>query len=503
MLSIQPRDKQIVALNMLRQAWHQHRTYMLYAPVGFGKTAVAAFITDGLISRGMRVLFIAPYTVLIDQTVRRFTEYGIDPYDISIIWQNHPSFNPSKNLQIASADTLIRRDMPENIDLIIYDEAHLRRVGLLKEFEKIDSRILGLSGSPFSKWLGNYYEVMLKPATMKELISIGDLSSYEFYAPVIPDLSNVKTQSTTLGVDYNETDLDRIMCGSDLIGNIVQNWLENGENRATICFCVTVNHANFVMLEFNKQGVPAEVMTAKTPHEERQRIVNRFELGITKIIVNVGVLVAGFDSDVRCIIYARPTKSEIRWIQCLGRGLRNADGKDKCIIFDHSGTVHRLGFPDDIEYEFLFDTDTGMKKSALVRKQSEEKLPKECPSCKYVKPTGVYECPKCGFKPVRSENVETDESRGLHKIKSKKKEPTHEEKQGFWSELKYYQKERSLHGKPLSDGWCANTYKSKFGVYPRGLNDSLIETSPETRNYIKHLFIKFAKSKGFHKRKAA
>ncbi|WP_228745891.1 hypothetical protein, partial [Klebsiella pneumoniae] len=27
----------------------------------------------------------------------------------------------------------------------------------------------------------------------------------------------------------------------------------------------------------------------------------------------VGVLVAGFDSDVRCIIYARPTKSEIRW----------------------------------------------------------------------------------------------------------------------------------------------------------------------------------------------
>lgn len=502
MLTITPNKSQSVALNMLRQSWNNHRTYLVYAPTGSGKTGLAAFITDGLVSRNMTVLFIAPYTILIEQTVNRFVEYGIDPYDISIIWQNHPSYNPSKKIQIASADTLIRRDMPQNVDLIIVDEAHLRRVKLLEEIKNTESRVLALTGTPFSKWLGNYYETMIKPTTMKELIAAGDLSSYEFYAPVTPDLSNVKTQSTTLGVDYNETDLDRIMCGSDLVGNVVQNWLENGEDRATICFCVTVNHANFVMLEFNKQGVPAEVMTAKTPHDERQRIVKRFEMGITKVIVNVGVLVAGFDSDVRCIIYARPTKSEIRWIQCLGRGLRSADGKDKCLIFDHSGTVHRLGFPDDIEYEFLFDSETGMKKATSVSKESEEKLPKECPSCKYVKPAGVYECPKCGFKPVHAENVETDESRGLRKIKSKKKEPTHEEKQRFWSELKFYQKERAMQGKPLSDGWCANTYKSKFGVYPRGLNDSLVETSPETRNYIKHLFIKFAKSKGY-KRKAA
>jgi superfamily II DNA or RNA helicase len=37
-----------------------------------------------------------------------------------------------------------------------------------------------------------------------------------------------------------------------------------------------------------------------------------------------------------------PDKSEIRWLQALGRGLRTAPGKDACLIFDHSGTVHRL-----------------------------------------------------------------------------------------------------------------------------------------------------------------
>lgn len=77
MLNIQPREKQIVALNMLRSAWKQNNSFMLYAPVGFGKTAIAALITDGFVSREMRVMFVAPYTVLLDQTAARFMEYGL------------------------------------------------------------------------------------------------------------------------------------------------------------------------------------------------------------------------------------------------------------------------------------------------------------------------------------------------------------------------------------------------------------------------------------------
>lgn len=65
MLNIQPREKQVVALNMLRSAWKQNNSFMLYAPVGFGKTAIAALITDGFVSREMRVMFVAPYTVLL------------------------------------------------------------------------------------------------------------------------------------------------------------------------------------------------------------------------------------------------------------------------------------------------------------------------------------------------------------------------------------------------------------------------------------------------------
>ncbi|EJN0460561.1 DEAD/DEAH box helicase, partial [Escherichia coli] len=406
--------------------------------------------------------------MLLNQTAERFTEYGLPWEEISFVWRDHPNYDPSRLIQIASADTLIRREFPDNIDLLIIDEAHMKRRALLEVIRDRDIRVLGLSGTPFAAWMGKYYECLIKPTTIRELIQRGDLSGYEFFAPSMPDLAGVKTSNTVFGRDYNEEQLASIMGSSDLVGDIVRNWLENGEDLPTICFCVNVAHANFVTREFLQAGIGAEVMTADTLHDERQDIIRRFEEGATKIIVNVGVLVAGFDSDVRCLIYARPTKSEIRWLQCIGRALRTASGKKRALIFDHSGTVHRLGFPEDIEYDELPGKNDGMKASAGGSEVKAEKLPRECPKCHFMKPAGVHMCPKCGFRPLGGDDVATDRDRKLSRVNKGKREYSREEKQRWWSEIKGYQNYRNATGKPLSDGWCAHTYKEKFGVWPKG-----------------------------------
>ncbi|MBJ9353575.1 DEAD/DEAH box helicase [Citrobacter koseri] len=501
MLNITPNFAQERALNMLRRDWKAYESFMMYMPTGSGKTGLAAFVAAGLVSRGMRVLFVAPYTILINQTAQRFAQYGLPEDQISFIWRDHPNYDPNLQIQIASADTLIRRDFPQNIDLLIIDEAHLRKRRILKEIERLTSetktKVIGLSGTPFSPFLGRYYQRLIKPTTIGELIQRGDLSNYEFYAPTKPDLQGVKTKnSAEYGADYDETQLAEIMCGSDLVGDIVDNWLRNGRDLPTVAFCVNKAHANYVTMQFNKAGVNAEVMVAETPHEERQLMIHRFETGATKIIVSVGVLVAGFDSDVRCVIYARPTKSEIRWLQALGRGLRTAPGKDACLIFDHSGTVHRLGFPDAIEYNDLPSKNDGMKESATrTAEDREEKLPKECPECHFMKPAGVYVCPKCGFKPLVGEDVETDTQRNIKKLKKGGKVYTRADRQSWWSQLKFYQRQRTSMGKPISDGWCAHTFREKFGDWPNGLSDFPMEITPEVSNYIRHKLIRFAKGK--------
>lgn len=502
MLTIQPREKQIVALNMLRSAWKQHGSFMMYAPVGFGKTAIAALIASGFISRNMRIMFVAPYTVLLDQTANRFMEYGLPAEEIGYIWRDHPAYDPQRLIQIASADTLIRRDFPENIDLLIIDEAHLKRKKILEIIDhltgKTSVKVIGLSGTPFSAWIGTYYQKLIKPTTMKELIAIGALSKYEFYAPSHPDLSEVKTSvQADYGSDYNEKQAAEVMSDPKLVADIVQNWLENGEDRPTICFCVNVAHANFVTIAFSQAGVTVEVMTASTPHEERQLIILRYEQGITKVIVNVGVLVAGFDSDVRCLIIGRPMKSKIRWVQVLGRGLRTAPGKDHCLIFDHTGTVHKLGYPDDIEYDYLPASSDGMEDAParVVKTEKPESLPKECTQCHYVKPAGVYICPKCGFKPIGGEDIETDRTRGLKKIKKAKEVVTKEVKQAWWSQILYYQRTRSAQGKPVSDGWCSHVYRKKFDAWPNGLHRTPMAITPVVSNFIKSTQIAYAKSK--------
>lgn len=507
MLTITPNLSQERALNLLRASWKKSNSFMVYAPTGSGKTGLAAFIIDGHVSRGLRVLMVCPYTILLNQTAQRFTEYGLPEDQISFIWRDHPQHDPELQIQIASADTLIRRDFPDNIDLLIIDEAHLRRKSILETIQYLttetDVKVIGLSGTPFSPFLGKYYAELIKPTTIGELIQRGDLSGYEFFAPTKPDLKGVKTgNSAEFGRDYNETQLAEIMCGSDLVGDIVSNWLENGKDLPTVAFCVNVNHANFVTLQFNHAGVNAEVMTADTPHDERQLIIHRFETGATKIIVSVGVLVAGFDSDVRCVIYARPTKSEIRWLQALGRGLRKAPGKESCLIFDHSGTVHRLGFPDAIEYDELISSSDGMKEVAVrATAEREEKLPKECPACHFMKPAAVYICPKCGFKPLVGEDVDTDTQRKIKKLGKGKDTFTKSRKQAWWSQIKFYQRQRQSMGKPVSKGWCAHTFFDKFGEWPNNLSDNPMEITPEVSNFIKHKQIAFAK--GRQKSKAA
>ncbi|HEY7865594.1 MAG TPA: hypothetical protein VIC51_06285, partial [Psychromonas sp.] len=172
--------------------------------------------------------------------------------------------------------------------------------------------------------------------------------------------------------------------------------------------------------------------------------------------------------------------------------------KGRAIILDHSGTVHRLGYPCSIEYDELQGEKDGLDevKRQQKEKDKKEKIPKECPKCKYMKPAGQYVCAKCGYKPLNGEDVEVDESRDLEIVKGVKKSYTKQEKQEFYSELIAMKNEYKLKGKPKSERWHQAMYKQKFGVWPKGLHESSKSPTQETRNYIKSRMIAFANRKG-------
>ena len=187
-----------------------------------------------------------------------------------------------------------------------------------------------------------------------------------------------------------------------LVADIVETWLKHGRGRPTLCFAVNWAHAEHIQTKFQEAGVRAAYIDCFTKQEERKQIREHFASGDLEVVCNVDVLTLGVDWDVRCIILARPTKSEMRFVQGVGRGLRPAEGKDHCLILDHSDTTIQLGFVTDIHHEVL---DNGRRRQSS--KRDNVRLPKECPRCACLRPIHTNVCPHCGFEAKVTGNIFT------------------------------------------------------------------------------------------------
>lgn len=458
------------------------RRPMLQAPTGFGKTMLAAAIVDGALSKGKRVIFTVPALSLVDQTVEAFWAEGIR--DVGVIQGAHEMTSLSRPVQVASVQTLMRRRVPE-ADVVVIDEGHkwfqfyAKWMGL-NEWQ--DVPFIGLSATPWTRGLGKHFDDLIIAATTAELIESGFLSPFRVFAPSHPDLAGVRTMAG----DYHEGDLSEAVNKPTLTADVVETWRRLGENRPTLCFAVDRAHARNLSERFGEAGIGTAYIDANTPMEERESIRRKFHDGAVRVVCSVGCLTTGVDWDVRCIVLARPTKSEMLFVQMIGRGLRTADGKQNCLILDHSDTHLRLGFVTDIHHEKL--NDGKPKKAAPRGGAREQPLPKECPSCSFLKPVGAHVCPACGFAPKVASAVEVADG-ALDEFTAAKRQADRGTKQRWFSMLTHVARERGY-----KSGWVAHAYRKKFGVWPQGLGDVPMAPSAEVLGYIKHLLIKHARS---------
>lgn len=90
------------------------------------------------------------------------------------------------------------------------------------------------------------------------------------------------------------------------------------------------------------------VITGDTPDKLRELYITQARAGIIKYLVNVNVLCTGVDVPTfDTVVFVRPTESLVLYMQCLGRGLRLADGKTDCLILDYAGNLDRHGDIDN------------------------------------------------------------------------------------------------------------------------------------------------------------
>jgi superfamily II DNA or RNA helicase len=463
-------DQEQVICN-LREVLGQTKRVVMCAPTGAGKTVIMSDMVNKAQAKDKKVLITVPAISLVDQTVQALYAQGVQ--DVGVIQAQHPQTDWSRPVQVASVQTLQHRwreqKMPQ-ADLVLVDEVH-RLFDMFANWipDPAWSKVpfIGFSATPWSRGLGKLYDRLVLGNTITALIEQKVLVPFRTFAPDAPDLSGVRT----LAGEFVAADLDEVMRPHQLVANIVETWKQMANGRPTVCFACSRAHADQLAKEFNENGIGAAYLDCESPMREREEVRARMLRGEVKVVCNVDVIGLGVDwPEVSCISYCRPTMSDIRYCQNIGRGLRSAPGKEDLIILDHSTTTMRLGFVDEI-YSYHPTLDDGKIKP----KKEVVLLPKECPACHLLKPPRAVKCPHCAHEvamhadPVKCERGTLREVRTITdpmtELRKRLPDKQHVFGQLWWWALQ----------KGYKTGYAAVKCKEIFGSFPRAR-----EPEPET-----------------------
>jgi len=346
---IEPHDYQIDAV---KHAIQNRRT-LLISPTGSGKSLIIYFIVLELLKRiNKKILIVVPTTGLVTQLNSDFQDYSNSKQiskHIHLIYGGQEKQTNAK-VVISTWQSLYTQNEAffEQFDAIIGDESHLFKakslVKIMTKLKKCEYRI-GTTGTLDGTQV---HKLVLEGlfGTVHQVTSTKELIDKEVLAQL-----NIEC----LLLKYGESDVQQIKRAkyADEIEWIVLNNKRND----FICNLANSIRGNVLVL-FNfvgKHGIPlfdkfkgqnrkkTYLICGKTEIEEREEIRKIVDSNDNSILVaSYGTCSTGINiKNIHAIIFASPSKSVIRVLQSIGRGLRKSETKDKVTVYD-------LG--DDLSY---------------------------------------------------------------------------------------------------------------------------------------------------------
>lgn len=417
-------DQQEFVTGLRRSLSMGNRSILGVASPAFGKTVVAAHITESASSKGKSVWFVVHRKNLLRQTSKSFWGAGIQ----------HGLITSGKSrsklpVQVGTIGTVHARMKKGEINppgILFIDEAHLSQGNMfatvIKWCQENGAIVIGLTGTPErldGKPLGALFQDMIEARSTSWLINEGRLSDYEIYTTnVIPDLSGVKKS----GGDLNREQLAEVMEDRAIVGNAVEHWQKYANGLRTVCYCVNVKHSKSTAQAFNDAGIPAVHVDADTTEKELKDACEGLAYRRYLVLCNCELVIEGFDLSsqigrditLEACILLRPTESLARYLQMVFRALRKKP--DPAVILDHAGCAIKHGLPDDERVWSLAGREPKSRKKKDEDDELDEGAVAWCKACFFMFRTGPDFCPSCGH-PVEKKNRKINEVEGeLQKI---------------------------------------------------------------------------------------
>jgi ATP-dependent helicase IRC3 len=319
---------------------------LIVLPTGTGKTICFATL---IARRGGSALVLAHRDELLRQAADKLSV--ADPtlaLGVGFVAAQRDDVNAP--VVVGSVQTLARprrlQRLPRQFDTVVVDEAHHASARSYRRILAHLARsplILGVTATPQRsdrQQLGDVWQQIVYQRGIAEMIRAGYLADVRGVGVGLDtDLDGV-AQS---GGDFQADALGAVLEEASAPRHVLAAYRAHADGRKALVFVPTVALAHTMARVFRDAGTPAEALDGTTPLDQRRAILTRLRTGDTRVVANVGVLSEGFDEpSVDCVVMATPTRSQVKYAQCVGRALRTFPGKRDCLVIDVVGVSDRL-----------------------------------------------------------------------------------------------------------------------------------------------------------------
>ena len=349
-LSITPRDYQI---NAFKYALEYDRGLIL-SPTASGKSLIIYMLCRHYLNMiDNNILIIVPTTSLVEQLYKDFKDYGFNvEKNVSRNYHGY-DIEEDKRIVISTWQSLYKmpKDFFENYGAVIGDEAHLfKAVSLTKIMTKlVDCKYrIGLTGTlddskTHKLVLQGLFGMVNKVISTTELIERKQLADLKI---MCLNLKYPEEEAKKVyGVKYFE-ELE-YLTQNNARNKYIRN-LALALNGNTLCLFQLVEKHGEILYKLIKEKVDPKrkvfFVYGGTETNDREKIRAITEKSDNAIIIaSFGTFSTGINiRNLHNIVFSSPSKSPIRILQSIGRGLRLKDNKSNATLYDIS---------DDLTYK--------------------------------------------------------------------------------------------------------------------------------------------------------
>jgi superfamily II DNA or RNA helicase len=348
---IEIRDYQVEAV---RSALNKERTLLL-SPTASGKSFIIYTTMRKHLDNHLKCIIIVPTTSLVEQLYTDFQDYSsANGWDTSLHCQKlYSGFTKdfTKDVLITTWQSVYLQPKAwfKQFNVIFGDEAHqFKAKSLTTVMEKMDNirYRIGTTGTLDNKKvhrlvLEGMFGPVHKVTTTRALMDSGRLSNLNITCVILKYSEEIRKAQKNM--TYQD-EMDFIV-SNEARNKFIRNLAVKSEGNTLVLFQYVEKHGK-VLYEaiknkaHDKRKIFFVYGGTETSDRESIRHITEGESDAI-IIASFGTFSTGINiPSIENVIFASPSKSKIRNLQSIGRGLRLKEGKTHCNLYDIADDLH-------------------------------------------------------------------------------------------------------------------------------------------------------------------